>query len=295
MRNFIQIIIISLGLVFIGLLYTCSNEVTRDAQADKEDFYGNINNFPDSLPPMENEAKVYTMPTPLQVSSAIKIYGFKYNESLLLPVVQNVNYTSNFSKALNLGLRTIDLGYATVYSSHSRALDYLKNVKQLTEELGISSYRQAQILERFENNIQNQDSLYKIVLESYRHGHDYFQNNGREGLGLLILTGCFVEGMHLTMGIKNEKVMQDKKFLNLLIQQKLYLQNLVELLAYYSNADEVQRLIEGLKDLNNDFEKIQVTFNDPQTKPFAIKGHIPDEVFHNITSKISSLRNEISG
>lgn len=295
MKLLIQIVIIILGLFLTGLLYTCSNEITKEAQGDKDDFYGTINNFPDSLIINENEAKIYTMPTPLQISSAIKIYGFKYNEKLLLPTVQNVNYSSNFSKALNLGVRTIDLGYATIYSNNARAFDYLKNVKQLTEELGISSYRQSQIIERFEKNIQNQDSLFKIVLESYRHGHDYFQNNGREGLGLLILTGCFIEGLHLTMGIKNEKISGDQKYLNLLAQQKLYLQNLVELLAYYSNAVEVQELMGKLKSLNSEFGKIQLNFNDPNTKPFAIKGKIPDGLYQSIEAKITALRNEIVG
>lgn len=294
-KSFFRILVIFPGAILYALFYSCSNEITREAQSDKDDFYGTINNFPDSLLLNENEAKIYTMPTPLQISSAIKIYGFKYNEKLLLPVVQNVSYSSNFSKALNLGMRTIDLGYATVYSNHARAFDYLKNVKQLTEELGISSYEQSQIMERFEKNIQNQDSLFKIVLESYRHGHDYFQNNGREGLGLLILTGCFVEGLHLTMGIKNEKISSDEKYLNLIAQQKLYLQNLVELLAYYSNANEVQALITKLSLLNGDFEKIHLNFNDPSTKPFAIKGNIPQEIYESIETKITALRSEIVG
>lgn len=293
MKNLFPLIIIlsALTCFFQG----CSNELTKDAQADKDDFFGTVNNFPDSLLMSSDEAKIYTMPTPLQISSAIKIYGFKYNEKLLLPTVQNVSYSSNFLKALNLGLRTIDLGYATVYSNHSRALDYLKNVKQLTEELGISSYQKAQIMERFEQNMQNQDSLFKIVLESYKHGHDYFQNNGREGLGLLILTGCFVEGLHITMGIKNEKISPDAKYLNLIAQQKLYLQNLVELLGFYSNAPDVLSLRSNLNLLNDEFEKIQLNYNDPGTKPFAIRGVIPEAVYKGIEERISVLRNEIAG
>ncbi len=295
MKNLFQIAILVLGVFIIALLYTCSNEITRETQNSTSDFYGTVNNIPDSLSLKGNEAKIYTMPTPLQISSAIKIYGFKYNDKLLLPVQQNVSYSSNFSKALNLGLRTIDLGYATVYESNSRALDYLKNVKQLMEELGISSHEKGMIMERFEKNIQNQDSLFKIVLESYKHGHDYFQRNGREGLGLLILTGCFVEGLHITMGIDNEKVRSDAKYLNLLAQQKLYLQNLIELLAFYNNAGEVKSLMAKLNSLNDEFEEIHLNFNDPQTKPFSIKGKIPDEVYGKIEAKIIALRNEISG
>lgn len=285
---------ISILLPSFFLVAACSNEVTRETQ-DSSDFYGTVNHFPDSLFSNAEDAKVYTMPTPLQVSSAIKIYGFDYNEKLLLPAMQKVNYPSNFSKALNLGIRTIDLGYATIYSNHARALDYLKNVKQLTEELGISSYEQAQIIERFEKNVQNEDSLYRIVLESYKHGHDYFQNNGREGLGLLILTGCFVEGLHLTMGIKNEKSNLDEKYLNLFAQQKLYLQNLIELLSFYRNAKEVESLMTKLAALNSEFEKIQLNYNDQDTKPFTVKGEISEDIYMNITSKVASIRQEIVG
>lgn len=295
MNHIFRFIIIFSGLLTLGLFYTCSNEVSKDAQGDTDDFLGTINNFPDSLLMNQDQAKIYTLPTPLQVSSAIKIYGFTYDEKLLLPVIQHVSYSSNFLKALNLGLRTIDLGYATVYSNNARALDYLKNVKQLTEELGISSYHKAQILERFEKNIQNQDSLFKIVLESYRHGHDYFQNNGREGLGLLILTGCFVEGLHLTMGIENVKNRSDEKYLNLLAQQKLYLQNLIELLTFYCNARDVKSLVDKLYMLQADFDQIHLNFNDPKTKPFAVKGKISSEVYESIEAKIIALRNEISG
>ena len=68
-------------------------------------------------------------------------------------------------------------------------------------ELGIVSPLTRNMIKRFEANTTNQDSLSKIILEAYEESHKFFQRNEREGMGLLILTGCFIEGLYLASSI----------------------------------------------------------------------------------------------
>ncbi|PCJ89100.1 MAG: hypothetical protein COA57_02490 [Flavobacteriales bacterium] len=286
-----NLIIISTGCIAIAVtISSCTGDSTQ-ASETIENFYGEINALPESVRNEKDELKAYILPTPLQISSAIKIYGFEYNAELLLSENKKTNYPSDFNNALNLGIYTIDLAYATVFENHIRSASYLGNINGLMNELGITGdYETKSLVKRFNTNREIQDSLYKIIMDGYEAGHNYFQRNGREGIGLLILTGCYIEGLHLTLGIKNTR---SEMYENLMAQQKIFLDNITELLGYYIKAKDVNLLLQDLNSIKADFDKIELDFDNPQTQPYALKNKIDDNTVNALKTKVASLRNEI--
>ena len=271
-----------LPVTLVALLVTgCSDE-----PREENDFYGTIN-MPDSLLPQGDEVMMYTLPTPLQISSVLKTHNIEYKEDLLLKPKKVLTYPSSFVKALNLGFYTIDLGYVTVYERYTEAIHYAQTVKELMAQLGIERIIHDQMIDRFKNNVNNQDSLSKIILESYESAHGYFQQNGREGIGLAIATGCYIEGLYIASSIE---VRNNKLRSNLLSQNKLFLENIIELLGYYVNEKEVSLMITELKKLQKTFDAIEVDFNE-STGKLTARNATP-ELRKRINRQVEVLRNK---
>lgn len=276
--------ILNWGLIFsLFLVVACSGEEEVD-----DEFYGSVNE-PSALLLDSNEARIYTLPTPLQIASVMKAHDVKFSDELLLPLKRPPEYSTSFLKALNLGIYTIDLGYVTVYENYGRSAIYAESVKTLMDDLGIKGVASESMMTRYENNINNKDSLCVIILESYESAHRHFQNSGREGIGLLILTGCYIEGLYLS---SNYSTNTDPSSANMMGQQKISLDNLIELLGYYVNAKDVASLISDLKELKTEFNKIEVSY-DEETSKLITKG-ISAETLQGIKEKITALRNKIA-
>ena len=137
--------------------------------------------------------KVYLLPSPLQIASALNLSGVKYSQTIFAKTEKSTaDYQVTYLKALNLGIYSIDMGYATVYSDHFTASKYASRIQNLMADLGIKSLLKSNTMDNIQQNKNNSDSLYKIILESYRDAHGFFKTNEREDVGLMILTGSFI-------------------------------------------------------------------------------------------------------
>ena len=235
--------------------------------------------------------KVYTLPAPLQIATAVKTFDLNYSDKLLVPNNKStVNYPTNYLKALNLGVFGIDMGYTTVYEQKQSAIYYLSKVQKLTEELGITDNFNLATVKRFKDNISNQDSLYYIILQSFNGVHKYLHENDRAGTGLLILTGSFVEGLYLTTQFAQSK--KDNRLYNLISQQQVFLDNLIELLR---DLKEAADLCTQLKDLKISFQGITISnANSNFNKKSADTISISNEQLDKITNKVAAIRNKIT-
>lgn len=235
--------------------------------------------------------KVYILPAPLQIATATKAYNTKYAEKLLVPTNKSIiNYPTNYLKALNLGVCGIDMGYSTVYDQKQSSLYYLSKIQKLTEELGVAGGFNVTTLQRFKNNMENQDSLYYIILQSFNDVHKYFQESDRASTGLLIITGSFIEGLYLTTGLTQTN--NDSRLVNLLAQHQIFLDNLIELLGFYNTQAEVSELSNQMKDLKTAFKGIPAPRESNganKTNPITIS----DQQLNNIMSKIAAIRHKI--
>ncbi len=161
----------------------------------------------------------------------------------------------------------------------------------MTQDLGLSSGVSRQIVSRFETNINRQDSLFKIILQSYNLAHEYFQANKREEVGMYILAGSYLEGLYITLNFK--EVPSDNKLLNLIGQQKIFLENIIELLQYTEEKPETIELLQQLVDLKKEFDPIHVEFRDTNDGRVAVKCDLTIQQLNNLLSKTTALRNKI--
>jgi hypothetical protein len=247
----------------------------------------------------------FSIPSPIQTAMLIKNSGAAFNPELVNPTDNNAKYTSNFQKALNLGVYGADLAYITINQNPDKAMTYFATVSTLSEDLNVSGAFSSSIINRFRDNIENSDSLLVLVGEAYRAGNSYLLTEKRVEIIALILTGGWIETMHIATSLVNKSTNQ--QIIDRIGEQKSSLKGLIALLKRRSSDaalhDPMDNLVAKLTELQAEFDKIKFTYQyaDPKTMPdqkltelnSKTEVSIDQETLSKIVSLIGSIRSDI--
>lgn len=245
------------------------------------------------------EHAIFPIPSPWQVANLIKKIQIPYNENYLNNPNRYQQYTTSFKQAVNLGIYGTDLSYLNIYEKTQEAIVYLGVIRKLSEQLGISESFDGKLFERIEKNIENKDSLIRIISTTYANSDLYLKKNERYDIGALIVAGCWVESLYLMTQIAQEH--KNREIINRIGEQKHPLDNLVELLTpFYYKSPEYSKLLDSLIDLAYEFDGIiySYTYREPivdvQNKIITInsQSRVVMSEYHLriISSKIEQIR-----
>lgn len=251
---------------------------------------------------IELDGQMFSIPSPVQTAMLIQKVGANYNPKVINSPDKAANYSTTYQKALNLGLYGADLGYVTIYDKDDESISYLKTIRSLTDQLGITGAFDEEIVTRFTNNRGNQDSLLVIVSDAYKNADTYLKNNDKNDVVALILAGGWLESMFFAVIVAEET--KNQEMIARVGDQKNILGNLIELLSYHRTTEDYERLILELEDLYSYFENIKysyefvapVTNEERKTTEILSKTNvaISPEDLQGITNKVKSIRNEIT-
>jgi hypothetical protein len=213
---------------------------------------------PNSSQLMEIDGKVFSIPSPIQTALLIKKTGANYNKDVLNEPSKVTKYSTNFKKAINLGVYGADLGYVTMYDQTQDAISYLTAVKSIADDLGVSSAFDLELVERFEKNIGKQDSILVLVSDAYKASNRFLKENQQNDMGSLILAGGWIESLYFATVTASSSSNED--LIKRIGEQKTTVYNLIKLLTPYYNKPEVTVLVDHLMDLNEIYEKIETTY-----------------------------------
>lgn len=247
--------------------------------ADSESEYGA------ELTDSQSDLHLFTLPTPIQTAAVLRAGNFQYDESLLMPL--QLGASTNLLQAVHLGVYMMDLGYASIYNQRQSSLLYLEKTSKLKNELGIAGNKDKEINRQFLAMEGNSDSLSRLILDSYAEAHSYFQSQEREGVGLLILIGCYIEGLHLCVNTSDSQ--GNESYQNLIAQQKMFLNSLLELLRYFEYGGEIVPIIEDLNELKETFSEVQIRYRTKGTEK-DIHGTVSAETVNEIRTQVKALR-----
>lgn len=247
--------------------------------------------------------EIFSIPSPFQTAFLIKQTGNIYSKEMLNPSKNFASYSTGFQKALNLGIYGADLGYVTLYDQTQDAIAYMQSVKRLGDDLGVTGAFDAELMNRFQNNIGKRDSLLILVSSAYRACDAYLKNNERNDISGLILVGGWIESLHfVTTSIKTKN---SPELTRRIAEQKTSLQSLINLLTPYSSQPEYSELIDNLQDLSNAFEGVEFKYVyekssvDVKNKTTTVNSKtnviITPEQVESISQKVQSIRNQIIG
>jgi hypothetical protein len=288
------------------LVISCGGDgIELDSEDHSDDEISMIDEGLDSTMAMNTAigGKMFSIPSPIQMVTMIKENVSTYNENLLTNPENVANFTTKYKRAINMGVYGADLGYATMYENNTQAVSYLSSIEKLSDELGIAGAFDQDLLERFIENGNNQDSMLVIMAEGYREGDKFLKDNEEHDVATLILTGGWIEGMYFAAVSFEESGAQEVA--NRIGEQKTGLKTIIELLEDYNDDDFYTNLIADLKDLKSDFDQIEFNYtfvepmHDVANKQTIIKSKssviIDDAVLASIIEKVKNIRNGLIG
>ena len=244
--------------------------------------------------------ELFSVPSPIQTALLIQKSGVTYDKSILSASNKVNTYSTDFTRALNLGIYGADLGYVSLYNQTQDALGYLASIKQLTDKLGISAAFDGPTMDRIKNNITNKDSMMVLVGIAYRGSDAYLKENQRTDISSLILTGGWIESMHFSITAYKAKSTDAIRFR--IAEQKQAINSIIKILKLYETP-EIVALNTLLIDLSKVYEGIQFKYNfvepvtDTAKKVTYINSTtevvISDEQLNQISEKLKAIRNKI--
>ncbi|MCX6181945.1 MAG: hypothetical protein NT150_08475 [Bacteroidetes bacterium] len=253
-------------------------------------------------PPIgEFGGKIFSIPSPIELSLLIKESGLAFDAEILNKDSKVDQYTTTTQRALNLGIYGADLGYTSIYERPDASLKYMRSVRKLSDQLGITDAFDNSTIERVEKNIENKDSLLLLVSTAYRDCDDYLKRNDMQNVGALIITGGWIESVYFAVQVSSAK--PNKNVMKRVAEQKLALSNLLEMLVPHLTEPGVEDVHTKLSELEELYQGVTInyTFVKPETdkvnKITTIKSKsepvISEETFKAIAAKITALRNQI--
>lgn len=244
--------------------------------------------------------ELFSVPSPVQTAILVQKSGVGYDKAVLSEANKVNTFSTDFGRALNLGIYGADLGYVSLYNQTQDALSYLASIKQLSDKLGISAAFDGPTMNRIKSNITNKDSMMVLVGIAYRASDAYLKNNQRREISSLILAGGWVEGMHFSLAAYKAKPSNEIRFR--IAEQKQGLTSLVRVLGQ-STSKEAAELAAMLNDLAKVYEGIEMkyTFVEPTTDTTkkityinsTTEINVTDQQIATIGDKIREIRNKI--
>jgi len=252
---------------------------------------------------LKNAERVFNaLPTPLEIAQLIKTAGAKFDENLLNPVDNESNYTTSISMALNLGVYTCDLSFASMYDQTSLIINYMEAAENMANGLGILDAIDETTVEKLEQNINNRDVIMEIVSETFLNSQSYLEDDEQHAVAATIIAGGFIEGLYISTNMVNMDNFKGNKLVGTIADQKMSVDDLVRMLETYTDNVAIQELIGPIRELKTVFSSIQrsseplTTEYDKKTGVTEITGaavsEIKPDTFLEIKAKVTEIRNQ---
>ena len=222
------------------------NETSSEAKLDKEELQKKV------------EEVVYPLPTPFEVTEMINNIEASYIIGLANETGNVDKYFTDKDQAVNLGVYSADLSYASTYNMNQEVMTYMDAIENLVVELGITGAFSANFVDEVEANLDNKDKLVELITQSFYDTYGYLVKNNKEDLSLLVLAGTWIEAMYISCNI-SETVYHNPELVKVIMHQKTSLNELVNLLAPHNEHESIQSILSDLKPIKEVYDSVSET------------------------------------
>jgi len=244
------------------------------------------------------------LPPPSIVPNTLMKIGSEYDPDLVNSIDKIEEYQTNEDKAaLNLGIYATDVGYQIAYQQVEESISHMDALQRLAETVGVSTAFDMSLMEQYEQNLDDPDALSSLLNETMLLAEERLESSDRLSMAALVLSGSFVEGLYLIIGIvedysgsgiseqeRNEKL---QPLVNLILEQEKPLKDVIGLMKDIPSDDAILRMISELEILrilyDSDMKEIKKAMGDDENYV------IPFEMLIDITNEVKRIREDIVG
>ncbi len=290
-----------IGIGIVLLLGVCLLPGCKGGKkAPQEELEVDITDKEAILQDIKQAEKIFqALPSPLESAMLIKSAGARFEEKLLNPVSSVNNFVTNKAMALNLGIYTCDLSFASLYEQTQLLIDYMNAAKKMADGLGILKAIEQEDIDRLEENINNSEVIMDIVSQTFMNSNSYLEDNGQPATAAIVLTGGWIEGLYISTQLVDMNDLNGNKLVGRIIDQKLSIDILLNLLTSSKGNTAVDEIILEVTRLKDVFDKIKIDTTpvrpeyDPESKSTILKSEIKTDMTPEVFMELSKIVKEI--
>lgn len=246
---------------------------------------------------------VQNIASPIETAAIIKGLKIPFNKEIIANTKYADNFSTNFSKALGLGIYGCDLGYLNMYQKTSFVVDYITTIKSLADGIQVGQFFDFTTLKRLATNNENIDSLVFISQQSMTRIDDYLKQNSRSNLSVVIVAGVWIEGLYLTTVVAQQS--QHQKINETIGDQKEVLNLLLPLLNLYKKDPNIAKLIKDFEEIKKLYNDVKITIEIGEPEMIEKDGvlsfkqndiqkiEMSDETLNAIIEKVQEIRSKL--
>lgn len=256
------------------VLVSCNMGNKKSQNVNIKDFVTEDDIFDD----IDKAKKIfYSLPSPLETAMLIKSAGAEYDEELLNSLDNVDNYSTSRSLALNLGIYTTDLSFASLFDQTQTSISYMIAAQDMAEGLDINDAIDNETMTRLEENLQNRDVVMDIISETFLNSSAFLKEQQRKDVAAIVLVGGWVEGLYLATQLIGDSDIENNKLVDRVLEQKLSFNIVQRMLDDNSKQDsaepneEIMNLISDLQELKDAFDNVKVQTTQTETVEDTVK------------------------
>ncbi len=288
--------------VFIAFNITACNTGAKNADNNTDQAEEFVTAIDESTQEKFLTAKriFYSLPSPIETAKILQNAGATYDEQLLNPIENQSGYITTKDMALNLGIYTTDLSYASLFDQTQITLNYIEVAKNLADGLNILDAISESTIQRLEDNINNREEIIDIISETLLNSSSFLKERGLESTATIILVGGWVEGLYIATQLVGDSPIENNKIVERIVDQKLSVDFMINLLQEANDDPDAQIVLADVNDLKSTFDKIEIkqgentTEIDPETNITTLKSssshNLTKAVFDELVTKVKKIR-----
>lgn len=209
---------------------------------------------------------VQNIASPVEIASILQSMQVPFSATYLAPTHEADRLTTNFQKAIMLGIYGADLGYLNIYEKTGNSVEVLSTIKRLADGLRVGQYFDFETLKRLSLSKSNLDSLLFLSVNSYNQIDKFLRDNNRGSISALMIAGVWIEGQYLATQValtNDDEVLRDR-----IGEQKIILGDLLMLLRpYRESSDEYNSLYSMMEGISSGYADVKVSYRlgEPET------------------------------
>jgi hypothetical protein len=172
--------------------------------------------------------------------------------------------------------------------------------KKMADGLGILKAIDQSTIDKLEENINNSEVIMDIVSETFLNSNSYLSDNGQAAIATMVLVGGWFEGLYISTQLVDMKEFNGNKLVGRIIDQKLSIGILLDLLETSKGNPSIDELTVQVKKLKVIFDKISITTSrvrpeyDKTSNTTVLKSEVKTdmtpEVFKELATTVSEIR-----
>ena len=283
------------SLLFLCLFATCNISCEPEKSETKnevQDDSSNDLNHSIEIDTIDDDY-VFMPPSPIQIASILNKANMKYEEGLAKNISNAKLYSTKFKQSINFGVYACDLAYCVTNDKYEEASKYLKVSKDLAAKIGMESiFLSDNLVDRFEANVGNQDSIMSILFHVQMLTDDYIYDNDLTDLSVIYFTGAWVEGMNI--GTHTMLGNDDHKISVLLSEQMTIARSIIRgLRAVKSQSEDLVDLTDHIEEVVNAYNNLWSVKQEGENIEY-LDVELKHEEVISISEMILELRDEIT-